>query len=52
LIKQRTLAVLKFKHLDEKFAKESDMSGPLLIALGFGSLLLIVKLNFENSNFS
>lgn len=41
LIKQRTLAVLKFKHLDERFAKDADMSGPLLIALFFGSLLLI-----------
>jgi len=42
LIKQRTLAVLKFKELDEKFAKDADMSGPLLIALAFGSLLLMV----------
>jgi len=41
LIKQRTLAVLKFKELDEKFAADADMSGPLLIALAFGSLLLM-----------
>lgn len=43
LIKVRTLAVLKFQHLDERFAKDADMSGPLLIALALGSLLLLVS---------
>lgn len=36
--------MLKFKELDEKFAKDADMSGPLLIALAFGSLLLMVTI--------
>ena len=42
LIKMRTLAVLKLQPLDERFARDADMSGPLLIALTFGSLLLLV----------
>jgi len=37
--------VLAFKKCDEKFIKEADMSGPLLFALIFGSLLMLVKQN-------
>lgn len=42
-IKSKTLAVLFFKKCDEKFVKEADMSGPLLLALIYGSLLMIVQ---------
>lgn len=41
-IKSKTLAVLLFKKCDEKFVKEADMSGPLLLALVYGSLLMLV----------
>lgn len=45
-IKQKTMAVLMIKKCDEKFISEADMSGPLLLALLFGSLLLFVTLFF------
>ncbi len=43
VIKQRTLSVVKLKKPDERAANEADMSGPLLLALAFGSLLLLVE---------
>lgn len=45
-IKNKTLSVLMFKKCDEKFIKEADMSGPLLFALIFGSLLMLVHYIF------
>lgn len=40
-IKTKTIAVLTLKKCDEKFLVEADMSGPLLLALAFGGLLLL-----------
>ena len=42
LIKMRALSVLKFEKCQEEFVKEPDMSGPLLLVLVFGMLLLLV----------
>ena len=47
LIKMRTLSVLKFEKCQEEFVREADMSGPLLLILVFGMLLLCVNQVFE-----
>jgi len=46
LIKMRTLSVLKFEKCQEEFVREADMSGPLLLILVFGMLLLCVNKPF------
>lgn len=46
-IKNKTLSVLNLRKCDEKMIKEADMSGPLLFALIFGSLLMLVRIKLK-----
>mmetsp|Transcript_76090 Transcript_76090/g.88470 ORF Transcript_76090/g.88470 Transcript_76090/m.88470 type:complete len:290 (+) Transcript_76090:31-900(+) len=40
-IKAKTLAIIRFKKIDEQILESADMSGPILYALIFGGFLLL-----------
>jgi hypothetical protein len=40
-IKEKTISVLLFKHVDGKLLEDPDMTGPLLFIIIFGNLLLL-----------
>lgn len=42
-IKEKTLAIIKFKKIEERLLENADMSGPILYALIFGGFLLLVR---------
>ena len=46
-IKEKTLSILAFKHVDERLLEDPDMAGPFLYVLVFGGLLLLAgKIHF------
>ncbi|OMJ75159.1 hypothetical protein SteCoe_25780 [Stentor coeruleus] len=46
-IKQKTISILAFKHVDERLLEDPDMAGPFLYVLIFGGLLLLAgKVHF------
>jgi len=47
-IKSKFISILTFKKIETKFVDEADLSGPLLLALIFGNLLMLVYFFFRS----